>query len=142
MTRDDARQLQAGEARFAAYLDGIVTVLGHASRVAPARACCTGLLLPGERKGVEPMAARVEPGRAQAAHQSMRHVAAKCQCRLNSPQKRRLKIPQFVAVQSRPYPRGGSMSASSARSRLTIACNASAVGVSRRASGRASAQAV
>ena len=79
MTRDDARQLQAGEVRFAAYMDGIVTVLGHASRVVPARAYCTGLLLPGERKSVEPMAARVEPGRVQAAHQSMHHVVAKAQ---------------------------------------------------------------
>src|ERR1035437_8637400 len=64
-----------------------------------------------------------------------------CQCRLNSPQKRRLKIPHFVAVQSRPYPRGGSMSARSVRSRSTMACKASPVAVSRRASGRASAQA-
>ena len=79
MTRDDAGQLQAGEARFAAYLDGIVTVLGHASRVAPARAYCTGLLLPGERKSMEPMAARVEPGRVQAAHQSMYHIVAQAQ---------------------------------------------------------------
>ena len=79
MVNGHAKQLQVGEARFEAYLDGIVTVLGHASRVAPARAYCTGLLLPGERKSVEPMAARVEPDRVQAAHQSMHHVVAKAQ---------------------------------------------------------------
>jgi SRSO17 transposase len=35
------------------------------------------LLLPGSRKSVEPMAARMEPGRVQAAHQSLHHVVAK-----------------------------------------------------------------
>jgi SRSO17 transposase len=79
MTERDAVWLRAGEARFAAYLDAITAVLGHASRVAPARAYCTGLLLPGERKSVEPMAARIEPDRVQAAHQSMHHVVAKAE---------------------------------------------------------------
>jgi hypothetical protein len=41
MVDGHAKQLQAGEARFAAYLDGITAVLGHASRVGPARAYCT-----------------------------------------------------------------------------------------------------
>jgi SRSO17 transposase len=66
-----------GEARFAAYLDGIAAVLGHASRASAARAYCTGLLLPGARKSVEPMAARIEPGRVQARHRSLHHVVAK-----------------------------------------------------------------
>ncbi|WP_424139485.1 IS701 family transposase [Roseomonas chloroacetimidivorans] len=77
MVDGDANRLRTGEDRFAAYLDGIVSVLGHAGRVEPARAYCTGLLLPGARKSVEPMAARIEPGRVQAAHQSMHHVVAK-----------------------------------------------------------------
>jgi SRSO17 transposase len=34
-------------------------------------------LLPGDRNSVEPMAARVHPGRVQAAHQSLHHVVAK-----------------------------------------------------------------
>jgi SRSO17 transposase len=75
----EAGQLRAGEARFAAYLDAITAVLGHAGRVAPARAYCTGLLLPGERKSVEPMAARIEPDRVQAAHQSLHHIVAKAE---------------------------------------------------------------
>jgi SRSO17 transposase len=58
-------------------LDGIVSVLGHAGRAASARAYGTGLLLPGERKSVEPMAARIEPARVQAKHQSLHHVVAK-----------------------------------------------------------------
>ena len=51
--------------------------LGHANRAAPFRSYCTGLLLPGDRKSVEPMAARVEPGRVRAAHQSLHHFVAK-----------------------------------------------------------------
>jgi SRSO17 transposase len=33
----------------------------------------TGLLLPGDRKSVEPMAARLRPERTSAAHQSLLH---------------------------------------------------------------------
>ena len=77
--KEEARRPRTGEERFAAYLDAIVAVLGHASRAASARAYCTGLLLPGERKSIEPMAARIEPGRVQAKHQSMHHVVAKAE---------------------------------------------------------------
>src|SRR5215204_3772001 len=75
--KKEARRPRAGEERFAAYLEAMVAVLGHASRAAAAQAYCTGLLLPGERKSIEPMAARMEPGRVQAKHQSMHHVVAK-----------------------------------------------------------------
>ncbi len=65
------------ESRFSAYVERLATTLGHADRVVPLKAYCTGLLLPGERKSVEPMAARVAPGRVQAAHQSLHHFVAK-----------------------------------------------------------------
>ena len=74
---EGAKGLRGGEARFAADLDGIAAVLGHAGRAASARAYCTGLLLPGERKSIEPIAARIAPDRAQARHQSLHHVVAK-----------------------------------------------------------------
>src|SRR5918998_1757974 len=74
---EGAAGLRRSEARFAAYLDEIGAVLGHASRAAAALAYCTGLLLPGPRKSVEPMAARIAPGRVQARHQSLHHVVAK-----------------------------------------------------------------
>src|SRR3954469_2729795 len=77
--REGAARPGTGEARFAAYLDEITSELGHASRAASARAYCTGLLLPGERKSVEPMAARIEPARVQARHQSLHHVVAKAE---------------------------------------------------------------
>src|SRR5215213_1485216 len=65
------------EQRFAGYTERLGDVLGHADRRAPLRAYCTGLLLPGERNSVEPMAARVEPLRVGAAHQSLHHFVAK-----------------------------------------------------------------
>ena len=68
---------RTSESRFSAYVEGLAKALGHADRVAPLKAYCTGLILPGERKSVEPMAARVEPGRVQAAHQSLHHFVAK-----------------------------------------------------------------
>ncbi len=77
--KEGARRPRTGEERLSAYLDAIVAVLGHASRSAAARAYCTGLLLPGERKSIEPMAARIAPGRVQAAHQSLHHVVAKAE---------------------------------------------------------------
>src|SRR5436190_19416731 len=65
------------EERFDAYVGRLGDVLGHADRRGPLRAYATGLLLPGERKSVEPMAARVDPGRVGAAHQSLHHFVAK-----------------------------------------------------------------
>src|SRR3982074_3443113 len=62
------------EARFAAYVEGLASVIGHADRTGPLRDYGTGLMLPGERKSVEPMAARTAPGRAAAQHQSLLHV--------------------------------------------------------------------
>jgi SRSO17 transposase len=63
--------------RFAAYVERLSSALGHADRKAPLKAYCMGLILPGERKSVEPMAARVDPGRVGAAHQSLHHFVAK-----------------------------------------------------------------
>jgi SRSO17 transposase len=68
---------RGSESRFAAYVEALTSVLGHADRTAPFQSYCAGLLLPGERKSVEPMAARVQPARVPAAHQSMHHLVAK-----------------------------------------------------------------
>jgi SRSO17 transposase len=56
------------EARFAAYVAGLGSVIGPAMRMGPLRDYCTGLMLPGERKSVEPIAARTA-----AQHQSLLH---------------------------------------------------------------------
>lgn len=63
--------------RFEEYLGRLGEAIGHADRHEPLRAYVTGLLLGGERKSVEPMAARVEPRRVSARHQSMHHLVAK-----------------------------------------------------------------
>jgi hypothetical protein len=47
--------------RFAAYIEGLANAARHADRRTPLNNYCTGLLLPGERKSVEPMAARLAP---------------------------------------------------------------------------------
>jgi SRSO17 transposase len=61
------------EARFARYVDALGSVIGHAGRTKRLRDYCTGLILPGERKSVEPMAARTNPGHVSAQHQSLLH---------------------------------------------------------------------
>jgi len=64
------------ESRFEGYADVMVEALGHADRATPARWYLRGLMLPGERKSVEPMAARVQPQNVRSAHQSMHHLVA------------------------------------------------------------------
>ncbi len=61
------------EARFDAYVERLVAVIGHADRAEPLKDYCTGLLLPVERKSVEPLAAVVQPDRVSAKHQSLLH---------------------------------------------------------------------
>jgi SRSO17 transposase len=64
------------EKRLAAYLDWLAQAAGHADRIPPLRNYCTGLLLDGERKSVEPMAARLAPDHVQSMHQSLHHFVA------------------------------------------------------------------
>ena len=64
------------EQRFAAYIAGLAEAAGHADRHAPLKNYCTGLLLPGERKSVEPMAARLAGDNVRRMHQSLHHVVA------------------------------------------------------------------
>lgn len=64
------------ENRFAAYMDGLARAAGHADRHGPLKSYCKGLLLPGERKSVEPMAARLAPNAVRQMHQSLHHVVA------------------------------------------------------------------
>ena len=62
--------------RFGAYVEALAEVIGHADRAAPLRDYCLGLLLPGERKSVEPIAAVTAPARVSAQHQSLLHFVA------------------------------------------------------------------
>jgi SRSO17 transposase len=63
--------------RFAEYVEHLIEVIGHVDRHRPLASYCTGLLLPGDRKCVEPMAARIAPDEVGAKHQSLHHFVAK-----------------------------------------------------------------
>ena len=59
--------------RFASYVEHIASTLGHADRRTPFRSSCAGLILllcgahsSGDRKSVEPIAARIEPAASRA----------------------------------------------------------------------------
>ena len=57
-------------------MEGLADAAGHADRHTPLKNYCTGLLLPGERKSVEPMAARLAPDNVRRMHQSLHHLVA------------------------------------------------------------------
>jgi SRSO17 transposase len=65
------------EKRFAAYIEGLAIAAGHEDRQAPLKSYCRGLLLPGERKSIEPMAARLDSENVQPMRQSLHHLVAK-----------------------------------------------------------------
>jgi SRSO17 transposase len=72
----DLQETGASRLRFEAYIDELGSVIGHADRAVPLHDYCTGLLLPGERKSVEPMAALTAPERTAPKHQSLLHFVA------------------------------------------------------------------
>jgi SRSO17 transposase len=65
--------------RFERYMEHLAAGLGHADRHAGLRGYCTGLILPGSRKSVEPMAARIDPLHAGARHQALHHFVAQAE---------------------------------------------------------------
>jgi SRSO17 transposase len=65
------------EKRFAAYIEGLATAAGHEDRHEPLKNYCKGLLLPGERKSIEPIAARLDTENTQSLRQSLHHLVAK-----------------------------------------------------------------
>ena len=69
----DRRRANDSESRFTPYVEGLVSVIGHADRAGPLRDYCVGLLMACGRKSVEPMAAVTAPDRTAAQHQSLLH---------------------------------------------------------------------
>jgi len=67
------REQEESAQRFEKYVEGLAGVIGHADRVGPLCDYCTGLVLPGQRKSVEPMAGKTDPDRMEAQHQSLLH---------------------------------------------------------------------
>ena len=64
------------ESRFARYVEGLTSVIGHADRALPLRDYCVGLLAAEGRKSVEPMAAVTAPAEVSAQHQKLLHFVA------------------------------------------------------------------
>jgi len=62
--------------RFAAYVNELTKVIGHADRERPFRDYCAGLLATDGRRSVEPMAVVTDPGRVSTQHQKLLHVVA------------------------------------------------------------------
>ena len=58
-------------------MDGLAKAAGHEDRHAPLKNYCKGLLLPGDRKSIEPVAARLDAGNVQPMRQSLHHLVAK-----------------------------------------------------------------
>lgn len=63
-------------AEFEQYLTGLCQFLSHKDRHEPFKEYCRALMLPLERKSVEPMAAHTNARRIRAKHQSMHHFVA------------------------------------------------------------------
>jgi SRSO17 transposase len=58
-------------------MEGLATAAGHEDRQGPLKNYCKGLLLPGERKSIEPIAARLDPDHIEPMRQSLHHLVAK-----------------------------------------------------------------
>jgi hypothetical protein len=71
--RLNLRSVDRSKSRFAAYVEELVSVIGHADRAGPLRDYCLGLIMPCERKCVEPMAAVTAPDRTAAAIDNRKH---------------------------------------------------------------------
>ena len=69
----DGGSSEGSEARFAAYVEALGAVLGHADRREPMHDYCLGLMMPLARKSVEPLAAVTAPAEVAAKHESLLH---------------------------------------------------------------------
>ena len=67
------QDLIESQGRLESYIASLSEVIGHADRVEPLGDYCNGLLLPLDRKSVEPLAEAVAPDRVSAKHQSLLH---------------------------------------------------------------------
>lgn len=62
--------------RFDQYLALLSDAVDHPHRSKPLRNYCTGLLLPIERKSIEPIASKLAPNNVRAEHQSLQQFIA------------------------------------------------------------------
>lgn len=64
-------------AEFNRYIEFLCEALQHADRKVGFQDYCRGLMLPIQRKSVEPLAAHTDPLHVAAKHQSLHHLVAK-----------------------------------------------------------------
>lgn len=64
-------------AEFEDYLEHLCEALGHMDRNISLKDYCRGLMLPIQRKSIEPLAAHTDPLHVAAKHQSLHHFVAK-----------------------------------------------------------------
>ena len=76
MGRQVSQDSEDSKARFAKYVEGLTSVIGHADRSVPLRDYCVGLLAAEGRKSVEPMAAVTAPAQVSVQHQKLLHFVA------------------------------------------------------------------
>jgi SRSO17 transposase len=73
---DELAATDADIARLDAYIDRLSGALGHADRIFPFRSYLIGTMLPGKRKSIEPMSARLDPENVPRMHQKLQHFIA------------------------------------------------------------------
>ena len=110
------------ERGFERYVERLAQTLGHADRVGPMRDYARGLMLSGERKSVEPMAALVAPAQVSAKHQSLHHFVAQAEWsdRALLEEVRTMVVPQMGTIEAwiiddTGYPKKGRHSVGVAR---------------------------
>src|ERR1700736_3918956 len=62
--------------RFAAYIEELTSVIGHADRARPMNDYCAGLLVTEGRRSVEPIAGVTAPDKTSVQHQKLLHFVA------------------------------------------------------------------
>ena len=70
------KETEDSASRFAAYVEELTSVIGHADRARPLNDYCAGLLVTEGRRSVEPIAAVTAPHEVPAQHQRLLHFVA------------------------------------------------------------------
>jgi SRSO17 transposase len=70
---DERAATDADIARLDTYIERLSGSLGHADRVFPFRSYMIGTMLPGKRKSIEPMSARLDPENVPVLRQKLQH---------------------------------------------------------------------
>ena len=71
-----AAELRKLDRELSTYIESFVAGMGRLERRRAMGWYITGLLLDGDRKSIEPMAARADPRHVRARHQTMHHFVA------------------------------------------------------------------